>query len=303
MIAVKHFPLQENGSFRICQLTDIHLEHDRLHEEGEKTYALIENSIRDTNPDLVVITGDLAWGPNDDLEIDRLAALFAKLGVFWAPVLGNHDGQDLVGGGEAGRAMFAGFLANRKGGLFELGDENVAGHGNYTVTVGGTEDAPKWVLYLLDSRESGFDFSQVLWYQKTSAAFGSDHSELAFFHIPVPEYDKVWDYGECLGYNQEQVAASDLNVGMFSAMARRGRMRGMFVGHDHINDFEGTLEGIRLCYGRGSGYQCYGMNGFEHGARIIDLKPDGTFDTQIYTESGALYHQVREHPNKINSKC
>ncbi len=199
--------------------------------------------------------------------------------------------------------MFAGFLANRKGGLFELGPKDVAGHGNYTITVGGTPDAPKWVLYLLDSRESGFDFSQVRWYKKTSEAFGNDHSELAFFHIPIPEYDTVWDYGDCLGYNQEQVAAMPLNVGMFSAMVRRGRMRGTFVGHDHVNDFEGTLRGIRLCYGRGSGYQCYGMNGFEHGARIIDLKPDGTFDTQIYTESGALYHQQREHPHKIGSKC
>lgn len=300
---MKHFPLRDDGTFRICQLTDIHLEHDRLHEEREQTCALIKNAVRDTNPDLIVITGDLAWGPHDDLEIDRLASIMEELGVAWAPVLGNHDGQDLVGGGEAGREMFAGFLANRKGGLFELGLKDVAGHGNYTITVGGTPDAPKWVLYLLDSRESGFDFSQVLWYKKTSEAFGNDHSELAFFHIPIPEYDTVWDYGDCLGYNQEQVAAMPLNVGMFSAMVRRGRMRGTFVGHDHVNDFEGTLRGIRLCYGRGSGYQCYGMNGFEHGARIIDLKLDGTFDTQIYTESGALYHQQREHPHKIGSKC
>lgn len=299
---MKHFPMRADGTFRICQLTDIHLEHDRRHEEGEQTYALIEKAIRDTSPDLVVITGDLAWGPNDDLEIDRLAALMEKLGVCWAPVLGNHDGQDLDDHGEGGRRMFAGFLANRKGGLFEYGPEDVAGNGNYVVTVGGTEDAPAWVLYMLDSQTDGFDMSQILWYKNTSEAFGENHSELAFFHIPVPEYETVWDYTDCIGFNQERVCAMSPNRGMFAVMARGGKMRGTFVGHDHINDYEGTLNGVRLCYGRGTGYQCYGMNGFPHGARVIDLKPDGTFDTQIYIESGELYHQERVHRHKIHSK-
>ena len=104
-----HFHFNENN-FRICQLTDIHLEHDRLHNERECTYNVIRSAIKATNPDLVVITGDLAWGPNDDKMIDALADIFEELDVRWAPVLGNHDGQDLLGGGQPGRNMFAGFF-------------------------------------------------------------------------------------------------------------------------------------------------------------------------------------------------
>ena len=96
--------------------------------------------------------------------------------------------------------------------------------------------------------------------------------------------------------------SSEMNDGLFSLMVRGGKMKGVFVGHDHINDFEGTLHGIRLCYGRGSGYQCYGLEGYPHGARIIDLSPDGTFSTKIWLETGELYTQTRRHVHKLNCK-
>ncbi|MBE6937289.1 MAG: metallophosphoesterase [Ruminococcaceae bacterium] len=291
----------KGDNFRICQLTDIHLEHDRLHDERECTCNVIRQSILQTKPDLVVFTGDLAWGPNDDKMIDLLSGIMEELGVPWAPVLGNHDGQDLLGGGQPGRRMFAGFLLNRPGSLFELGPEEVFGNGNYTVTVGGTKEAPAWVLFLLDSPDSGFDVSQLLWYKNLSESY-PDACELAFFHIPLQEYTEVWDYHDCLGFNQERVCSTPLNDGLFSLMVRGGKMKGVFVGHDHINDFEGTLHGIRLCYGRGSGYQCYGLEGYPHGARIIDLSPDGTFSTKIWLETGELYIQTRRHVHKLNCK-
>lgn len=300
---MKHFPMRADGGFRICQLTDLHLEHDDSIEEGKQTYALIQNVIRDTSPDLVAVTGDLAWGTNSEAEIARFGAAMEEAGLCWTMVLGNHDGEEMADGGIAGRRMCGELLMGCKGCLFEPGPDEVAGTGNYTVTVGGTPEAPVWVLYHLDNHRGDFDISQLLWYKQTSQAFGEAHHELAFFHVPIHEYRQVWDYGECVGMNQEQVATADINSGLFAVMARRGRMRGTFVGHDHVNDFEGTLKGIRLCFGRNSGYQGRGMHGFDRGARIIDLNADGTFDTQIYTSLGGLYRQTRTHPPKLGSKC
>ena len=51
-------------------------------------------------------------------------------------------------------------------------------------------------------------------------------------------------------------------------------MIGTFVGHDHVNDYQGDLHGIRLCYGRGSGFNTYGRAGFLHGARVIRLREE-----------------------------
>jgi hypothetical protein len=33
------------------------------------------------------------------------------------------------------------------------------------------------------------------------------------------------------------------------------------AGHDHVNDFEGTLYGVRLCYDARAAYNTYGREG------------------------------------------
>lgn len=274
-----------DGHFRICQLTDLHLITTERPKEFAQTLSLVRRTVQDTKPDLLAITGDLTWGETMD-DVDAMQALCDVLescAVPWAPVLGNHDGDKI------GRDTFAHMLLNRPYSLFDLGDSTAEGHGNYAVSVGDS-----WTLFFMDSHTGEFLPGQLDWYRKTSAALPAAHSELAFFHVPIPEYLEVWDYEPCKGYNMEAVCATRYNDGLFSAMARTGKMRGMFVGHDHINDFEGTLHGIRLCYGRGTGYQCYGLEGFPRGARIIDLvdgEPD--FQTQIYLETGEMYTQKR----------
>jgi hypothetical protein len=188
--------------------------------------------------------------------------------------------------------MFAELLLGRENCIFEMGPEGVDGWGNYIVTVGGTAERPDWALYMLDSHDGSFALNQIIWYIETSAALRASCGELSFFHVPLPEYTEVWDYELCVGFNQERVCATDLNDGLFAAMVRGGAMRGVFVGHDHINDYEGTLNGIRLCYGRGSGYQCYGLEGYAKGARIIDIAGEKSFKSMIYLETGEMYEQT-----------
>lgn len=159
----------------------------------------------------------------------------------------------------------------------------------------------------LDSTERFEEYEQTFalirqTLRDTSPALGEGHRELAFFHVPVPEYIEVWDYEPCKGFNQERVCATDCNDGLFAAMVRGGAMRGVFVGHDHINDYEGTLHGIRLCYGRGSGYQCYGLEGYAKGARIIDIGGGADFESAIYLETGEIYEQKRTRRPKLNRK-
>ena len=297
-----HFELPERGRFRICQITDIHLDSTERFDEYEQTFALIRQTLRDTSPDLIVITGDIAWGTGDREAVDRLVDELDAFGIPWAPVHGKHDGERLGGRDEGGRRMFAEMLLGRKNCLFEMGPESVDGWGNYLVTVGGTAEQPDWALYMLDSHRGHFALNQIVWYAETSAAFGAGHSELAFFHVPIPEYTEVWDYEPCKGFNQERVCATHCNDGLFAAMVRSGAMRGVFVGHDHINDFEGTLHGIRLCYGRGSGYQCYGLEGYAKGARLIDIGREANFNSYIYLETGELYEQKRTRKPKLNRK-
>ena len=283
----KHFEFDARGVFRVVQFTDLHLITTENPQGFRQTLDLLRRVTKATKPDLIAITGDLTWGETmDDRDaMDALSQTMAELGVPWAPVLGNHDGD------KYGRDVFASFLLDRPYCLFELGDESAEGYGNYIVTVGD-----EWAFYFMDSHTGDFYPGQLDWYRRTSAALPKDHSELAFFHVPIPEYREVWDYEPCKGFNMEGVCCTTYNDGLFSAFARAGHMRGVFVGHDHINDFEGTLDGIRLVYGRVSGYQGYAMEGFPFGARIIDVRQgEKDFLTQIYTEHGEMYAQRRQN--------
>lgn len=283
---VKRMGYTDKNVFRILQLTDLHLCKTETPREFDQTLLLIRQTVKAIQPDLVAITGDLTWGETmDDRDaMDALAATMAELDVPWAPVLGNHDGD------KYGRDVFASFLLDRPNCLFTLGDSQAEGHGNYIITVGD-----EWALYFMDSHEGDFYPGQLDWYRRTSAALPEGHKELAFFHVPIPEFKDVWDYTPCKGYNMEGVCCTRYNDGLFSAFKRGGHMRGVFVGHDHINDYEGTWYDIRLVYGRVSGFQGYAMEGFPRGARIIDLrKGEDTFLTQIYLETGEMYAQKRE---------
>lgn len=82
---------------------------------------------------------------------------------------------------------------------------------------------------------------------------------LAYFHIPIPEYDSVLkDPSTVLGEKHEAVLSPLINSGFFTSLLQAGDVKATFAGHDHTNDYCGELMGIHLCYGGGVGYHAYG---------------------------------------------
>ena len=76
-----------------------------------------------------------------------------------------------------------------------------------------------------------------------------------------------------------------------------GDVMGTFVGHEHVNDYEGELHGIRLCYGRSTGYNAYGRKAFLRGARVIQLvKDQREFQTWLRLSDGSQV--IQELGNK-----
>lgn len=68
----------------------------------------------------------------------------------------------------------------------------------------------------------------------------------------------------------EEACAPKLNTGMFAAMKESGDVMGIFVGHDHDNDYAVMWKGILLAYGRFTGGNTE-YNHLPNGARIIVL--------------------------------
>lgn len=62
--------------------------------------------------------------------------------------------------------------------------------------------------------------------------------------------------------------------------ADSGIVKAMFCGHDHVNDYYGIKNGIRLQYVRSSGYLGYGRDKVRKGGTLVNINTkNGTFET------------------------
>lgn len=67
-------------------------------------------------------------------------------------------------------------------------------------------------------------------------------------------------------------------------MQERGNTVAVFSGHDHLNDFHGTWEGIALHYGRSASYGSYGSASHAKGIKTITLNlASSSYTVQTFT--------------------
>jgi hypothetical protein len=284
---------REDQTFTIVQFTDLHCNDAGFEPEGglssnelnSRTRRLMQDVIHAEQPDLIVLTGDviMAGYCEDPIRSFREAVeVIEASGIPWAYVYGNHDTEVKVTREE----MMSAILEHEHT-VTEAGPADLPGCGNYVLDVTDRDGKTTAALYFLDSGGmsavpgvAGYDWirrEQIHWYVEESRRLterngGTPLPALAFFHIPLPEYNTVWEQGNARGNKFEKVCCPSMNSGFFAAMVEMGDIMGTFVGHDHINDFEGELYGIRLCYGRSTGYDSYGKEGMERGARVIRLQ-------------------------------
>jgi len=293
------------GRFKIVQFTDLH-----LHEGGDKdrqTLALIGEVLDLEKPQLVVLTGDILSGAARRQETVALAAgPMAERKIPWAVALGNHDDEwpKEIDKPKDRRGLMEMFV-RQPCSVSKMGPAEIFGVSNYYLPIHDADGTrKKWVLYMLDSnayaskKELGtYDWirtDQIAWYSQTSKALaqerdGKPYPALAFFHIPLLEYEYALTdaQADVVGHRHEGVACPRINSGLFAAMLERGDVKGTFVGHDHVSDYEAQYRGIRLIYGRATGFDTYGRDGFPRGGRVIQLEENGeTFTTWLRLQGG-----------------
>ncbi len=297
---------REDKSFKIIQFTDIHWQNGD--STDQKSAVLMESITKAEAPDLIVLTGDiLSGGGCDDAaeSLRQVIEITERSGIPWTAVFGNHDDE-----GTANRQELMSVMEESDLSLVEPGPEDVSGIGNFVLTVQSAEGSnAAALLYFIDSGSyaptdiGGYDWikrSQIEWFLSESSRYNSSLKHplpaLAFFHIPIPEYHEVWDFHTCYGAKYEDICAPRINTGFFAALHEAGDVIGTFVGHDHINDFCGDLHGIRLCYGRASGYNTYGKDGFPRGGRLIELKEgERQFETWLHLVNGTIVRNQSQH--------
>ncbi|MEJ6718730.1 MAG: metallophosphoesterase [Akkermansiaceae bacterium] len=248
-------------ALRILQFTDIHFFCDRK-KYGEKAdLKSVEDMTRmveNTDPHLIAITGDL-WSDNPgglgqeffEYSLEKVASL----GKPWLFNWGNHDQLDDY-------ATAQSTLTEAKHSLYRGGHDG----GNYRVPITGADDRQLLELLCLNTTTQGVQAAQEKW---LAAQQPSTSPVLCFLHIPLLEYDTVWQKKLAKGIFKEPVCTYGEDGSAISLLKKFGDVKACFCGHDHVNDFGGTWDGIEMVYGRATGHAGYGGDQLKKGGKLI----------------------------------
>lgn len=328
-----------NNDFKVMQLTDVHIGAGWM-SNSKDTMALnaVETMIRVEKPDLVIITGDIAYpvpfqaGTFDNKKpAEIFATLMENLGVYWMPVFGNHDTEAYS---KYTREDISEFYADEKWTycLFEdNSNDDVDGFCNQVINVKNTSGIITQSFYTFDTHSyvdgdylglawkyDNIHDNQIEWYKKNVEKYNKYNVDLinngnfenkeellqkysvvkslAFWHVPASEYLDAWNEYVEAGYKDTENVKYHYGVvgesgkmvysgvhedKIFETMLELGSTKGIFCGHDHLNNFSIEYKGIRLTYGFSIDYLAYtGISklGSQRGCTMITVKPDGSFD-------------------------
>lgn len=277
----------KGDSLKILQLTDLHLTYG-LDANDRATIREIETLVKSQDFDLVVITGDMTMSVSAPTLFAELIHVMEALKTPWTFVFGNHE-TDYDSYND-----FLDTIRDTQYLYFKVGPElDEGGVGNFRI-VFNKDDNPFYTLYFLDSHaertvyteeEGMYDYvkiSQVNWVDEHLSNDTTD--SVMYMHIPLRQFMNPVNYVGT--FNEDKVYAQGVDTGLFSILVERGRTKGVFVGHDHLNNFEVTIGGIKLAYGQITGYNAYGD--LPRGGRVVEIDASGTMSSYILLESEVL---------------
>lgn len=269
-----------NGKFKIVQITDVHYIHN-----NPKSAIAVEriNEVLDAEkPDLVIFTGDVIFGKPAEEGMRTILNLASERKIPFGFTFGNHDYENGLS-----RAQLLDIIKTIPYNLTDS-TEGVSGASNYILPIKSSDNKKdEIIIYCLDSHAlsqikgiDGYDyikFDQVQWYRENSAKYtkqngGTPIPSLAFFHIPLPEFNQAAsdELATLIGTRREKACAPLLNTGLFASMKEMGDIQAIFVGHDHNDDYAVSWKGILLAYGRYTGGGTV-YNNLPNGVRVIEL--------------------------------
>jgi hypothetical protein len=245
--------INENGKFKVMQLADMHLStglgvcRDPVPAESvagqgceadPRTLEFVDRLLEEEKPDMVVLTGDQI---NGETAPDAQSALFKSVKLLidrkipYAAIFGNHDDE-----GDLNREHLMAIYQDLPYSMSIPGPEDIDGVGNYNDEVldRGKSTHSALTFYLLDTHSyspderqfRGYDWikpSQTRWFKNTAQSLKRKHKEyshihmnLAFIHIPLPEYRTQELYFK--GSWVEAPTAPGFNSGFKEALEEEG---------------------------------------------------------------------------------
>ncbi len=267
------FKVSNARAIRILQFTDIHffngIDKTPLQEKRRRQMTLDDTRrlIDHARPDVLFVTGDL-WHDNPNGRgAEFMAYAFEQCsswGLPWAFTWGNHDqlSDYAVGHKALNEAKHSLYGGSESGGNYVLAFEDGAG-------------ARLAEVFCLNTRHTGVDAEAREFTAKAAETLdnnGPRPLRLGAFHIPVKQYEDVWENGTARGVIGETVCFEQEEKAALPVLRDAG-IQAVFCGHDHVNDYSGVMDGVDLIFGRATGHNGYGSEKVKKGAKLFTLDP------------------------------
>lgn len=306
--------ITKDRPLKVLGFTDTHM--DGNYDCYIWTLRLIRETIEAEKPDLVLFVGDNVTGGGDNgLRAEAFTQVMTQLKTPWAPILGNHEGDNPE---SVSRAEMVEIFKKSPYCLIPAEKTKTAdgrvlfGDTNYAVSLLNDEGKVCHKLIFLDGGDEmsaadkakyglenppryAYDFlkeEQIAWYREEVRR--DDCPSMVFCHIPLPEFWDAVEQGELLaGAKRENICSPLYNSGMFDAMLEEGKSIAYITGHDHINDFRIRYKGIDCIYNRMSGFSSYNVISKKQGDRLMQGCSVYTIDAEGNVDFGDIIYADR----------
>lgn len=286
---------QPDRDFVILNLSDPQMngfEWEDGHPYAPILKHTIDTLIKQNKPDLITVTGDMAY-PGDYDSYETFAQLLDSYQIPWTIVWGNHDHQS----GMEPVLKAAELFKKHPLCLFEDGDP-AYGNGNYFIGI-HEGDSPITVLFMIDSHNSvemNIDGEMkwvydklwphhLEWIGEQAKRLKDDGYKDAMMMLHIPLYCYRWaaekafpgGHGgdsEVYGKQHELIASHPFDEGALPVLKESGLITHVLAGHDHCNNFMVDYEGIRLMFACKTGPGCYWQKAM-NGGTIITINSNG----------------------------
>ena len=292
----------DKDEFKVMQLTDIHIGGTKkTQKEDLKAFQAMYKLVKYAKPDLIVITGDLVYSklakthsPDNMNSFIMICNFFEKIGIPWTFTFGNHDTEEFA------MAKPEDFISTTQAYvkcLYQYNDP-LGGRTNLFINIRNKDNKIVQSLVLMDSGEyvegEGYDAiseAQIQWYEdrikELSKEQGETISSMLFFHIPLYEWDKIYekymahstDVKYYYGGIGEEICNTQKKNTLLEKIFELNSTKAIFVGHDHLNDLSLEYKGVRFTYGKSIDYLAYcKKTEYQRGATLITIKNDSEFE-------------------------
>ena len=284
---------KSTDDFKILHLTDIHIGGSLYsYTKDLKALKACFAEIEHTQPDLVVVTGDLCFpmgimsmSLNNSAPVQQFAAFMRNTGIPWVFTYGNHDTESMSTLNKTELNEVYKSLSYKTSGnlLYPYVQPEIMGRNNQLIEIRNADGTLNTGLFMIDSNAytgegiNVYDYihdDQVDWcageVRRMQAEAGHTVNSMAFFHIPLQQYKTATELylagsgevtcyfgenpGDHGGITNDLVCCSDYPSKLFDTALELGSTTGFFCGHDHYNNASLEYKGIRLTYGMSIDY-------------------------------------------------